>query len=86
MHEDELEIDEALVRRLLAGQFHEWSELRLRLAEPMGTENAIFRLGEGLAVVPHSDTSVELASDVGLACGSRRETLPGWWLHFRPAR
>src|SRR5262249_41438129 len=50
MHEDELEVDEALVRRLLADQFPEWSDLPLRLVEPMGPVNAIFRLGDALSV------------------------------------
>jgi aminoglycoside phosphotransferase (APT) family kinase protein len=50
MHEDELELDEALVRRLLAEQFPEWAGLPLRRIEPSGTVNAIFRLGDGLSV------------------------------------
>jgi aminoglycoside phosphotransferase (APT) family kinase protein len=50
MHVDELEIDEALVRRLLRAQFPEWSELSLRGVEPAGTVNAIFRLGDELSV------------------------------------
>jgi aminoglycoside phosphotransferase (APT) family kinase protein len=50
MHADELEIDEALVRRLLAAQFPAWAELPLRRVEPGGTVNAIFRLGTELSV------------------------------------
>ena len=50
MHIDELEIDEALVRRLLADQFPEWADLPLRRIEPSGTVNAIFRLGDELSV------------------------------------
>ena len=50
MHEDELELDEAIVRRLLAEQFPEWAELPLLRIEPSGTVNAIFRLGDGLSV------------------------------------
>lgn len=50
MHEDELELDEPLVRRLLAEQFPEWSELPLRRVEPSGTVNAIFRLGDELVL------------------------------------
>lgn len=50
MHADELEIDEALVQRLLAAQFPEWADLPLRRVEPSGTVNAIFRLGAELAV------------------------------------
>jgi aminoglycoside phosphotransferase (APT) family kinase protein len=50
MPADELQIDDALVRRLLTEQFTEWAELPLRLIEPSGTENAIFRLGDQLSV------------------------------------
>jgi aminoglycoside phosphotransferase (APT) family kinase protein len=50
MHADELEIDEALVRRLLQEQFPEWSSLRLTRVVPAGTVNAIFRLGDALSV------------------------------------
>ena len=50
MHEDELELDEALVRRLLAEQFPDWALLPARRVQPSGTVNAIFRVGEELSV------------------------------------
>jgi aminoglycoside phosphotransferase (APT) family kinase protein len=50
MHEDELELDTVLVRRLLAEQFPDWSGLPLERIEPSGTDNAIFRLGDELSV------------------------------------
>lgn len=50
MHVDEMEIDEALVRRLLVVQFPHWAELSLRRVEPAGTENAVFRLGDEFSV------------------------------------
>src|SRR5262245_34956353 len=50
MHADELQIDEALARRLLADQFPVWADLPLRRIEPGGTVNAIFRLGDELSV------------------------------------
>jgi aminoglycoside phosphotransferase (APT) family kinase protein len=50
MHRDELELDVALVRRLLSEQFPEWADLPLRRVEPSGTVNAIFRLGDDLSV------------------------------------
>jgi aminoglycoside phosphotransferase (APT) family kinase protein len=50
MHLDEIEIDEALVRRLLAEQFPDWAGLPVRRVEPSGTVNAIFRLGDELSV------------------------------------
>jgi len=50
MHADELEIDEPLVRRLVAEQFPEWADWPLRRVEPAGAVNAIFRLGDELSV------------------------------------
>ncbi|MGH3093869.1 MAG: aminoglycoside phosphotransferase family protein [Gaiellaceae bacterium] len=50
MHIDELAIDDGLVRRLLGEQFPEWVDLPLLRVEPSGTVNAIFRLGDELAV------------------------------------
>jgi aminoglycoside phosphotransferase (APT) family kinase protein len=50
MHDDELDLDERLVRRLLAEQFPEWAVLPLHRIEPSGTVNAIFRLGDELSV------------------------------------
>lgn len=50
MHVDELEIDEALVRRLLTEQFPEWAGRPLTRIEPAGTDNAIFRLGGELSL------------------------------------
>jgi aminoglycoside phosphotransferase (APT) family kinase protein len=56
MHDDELEVDEELVRDLVSAQFPEWAELPLRRVEPGGTVNAIFRLGGGLSVrLPRRD-------------------------------
>ncbi len=46
----EVEIDPALLRRLLTGQFPEWAGLPLRPVASAGTDNAIFRLGEDLCV------------------------------------
>src|SRR5262245_35434014 len=50
MHADELELDEELVGRLLAAQFPEWGDLPVQRVEPSGTDNATFRLGDGLSV------------------------------------
>lgn len=50
MHPDEPDIDERLVRGLLAAQFPEWARLSLAPVESAGTDNAIFRLGDDLAV------------------------------------
>ena len=50
MHEDEVEIDDALVRRLLGGQFPVLVDLPLHRIESSGTDHAIFRLGDELSV------------------------------------
>ena len=50
MHTDEVEIGDDLVRRLLTEQFPQWSTLPLARVESAGTDNAIFRLGDDLAV------------------------------------
>jgi aminoglycoside phosphotransferase (APT) family kinase protein len=50
MHEDEIDTDEALVRRLLAAQFPEWAELPIERVVSYGTDHDIYRLGDGLSV------------------------------------
>lgn len=50
MHADQLEIDDALVRRLLTAQFPRWAGLPLRPVQSAGTVNAIYRLGDELYV------------------------------------
>ncbi|MFR9796045.1 aminoglycoside phosphotransferase family protein [Streptomyces sp. MS06] len=50
MHEDEIPTDAALVRRLLTHQFPQWAELPVSPVDSAGTENAIYRLGDELAV------------------------------------
>jgi len=50
LHDDELDIDTALVRGLLEAQFPQWAELPLAPLPVGGTDNAIFRLGDRLSV------------------------------------
>lgn len=50
MHEGELEINAALVAGLLGDQFPKWAGLPLRRVSHSGTDNAVFRLGDDLAV------------------------------------
>jgi aminoglycoside phosphotransferase (APT) family kinase protein len=50
MHADEVQTDPALVRRLLADQFPQWSDLPLALVESYGTDHDIYRLGAELTV------------------------------------
>ena len=50
MHEDEVEVSEATVRRLLASQFPGWADLPLSRVAESGTDHALFRLGDDLVV------------------------------------
>lgn len=50
MHADEADIDTALVRTLLAAQFPHWADRPIHPVASSGTDNAMFRLGDGLAV------------------------------------
>lgn len=50
MHADELDIDVALVRRLLRAQCPRWADLPLTPVENRGTDNAVYRLGDDMAV------------------------------------
>ena len=50
MHDDEIDVDVGLVRRLLETQLPQWAELELARVEPSGTDNAIFRLGDAMSV------------------------------------
>ncbi|NRQ33244.1 aminoglycoside phosphotransferase family protein [Nonomuraea sp. NN258] len=50
MHEGEPDIDVPLVRRLVAEQFPQWAGLPAERVDSSGTDNAMFRLGDDLAV------------------------------------
>lgn len=50
MHADEVVVDAALVRRLVAEQHPQWADLPVVHASSAGTDNAMFRLGDELAV------------------------------------
>ncbi|HEX7443805.1 MAG TPA: aminoglycoside phosphotransferase family protein [Acidimicrobiales bacterium] len=50
MHDDEVDVDDALVRRLLAAQLPHLADLPLTRIEAWGTDHAIFRLGDDLSV------------------------------------
>jgi aminoglycoside phosphotransferase (APT) family kinase protein len=49
MHDDQLDIDDDVVRRLIADQFPAWSAEPLVRVPGSGTVNAIFRIGDALA-------------------------------------
>ncbi len=50
LHDDQVDIDEGLVRRLLAGQHPELAVQPLTTVTSGGTDNAVYRLGQELAV------------------------------------
>ncbi|MGK2947975.1 MAG: aminoglycoside phosphotransferase family protein [Acidimicrobiales bacterium] len=50
MHVDEIDTDADLVRRLLRSQHPRWAELPIERVASAGTDNAMYRLGEDLAV------------------------------------
>jgi aminoglycoside phosphotransferase (APT) family kinase protein len=50
MHPDELDTDAALVERLLTQQFPHWADLAIEPVLPMGTDNALYRLGDDMVV------------------------------------
>ncbi len=50
MHADEVDTDASLVRRLLAAQFPHWADLRIEPVQSVGTDNAIYRLGDDMCV------------------------------------
>jgi aminoglycoside phosphotransferase (APT) family kinase protein len=50
MHADEIHTDVALVRRMLAAQFPEWSLLPVERVASSGTDNALYRLGDDMVV------------------------------------
>ncbi|MEU8772882.1 aminoglycoside phosphotransferase family protein [Streptomyces sp. NPDC048606] len=60
MHADEVDIDEALVERLVAAQFPQWADLPVTAVRSAGTDNAMYRLGSRLAVrLPRVPGSVD---------------------------
>jgi aminoglycoside phosphotransferase (APT) family kinase protein len=50
MHVDEVSTDGALVQRLIAAQFPEWTSLTIEPVPSSGTDNALYRLGEDMVV------------------------------------
>jgi len=67
-------IDESLVRRLIAAQFPEWSELPIKPVVPGGWDNRTFRLGEKMLVrIPSAE-----------AYATQVEREQRWLLRFAP--
>jgi len=63
MHDDEVDTDADLVRHLLRSQHPQWAELPIERVASAGTDNAIYRLGEELAVrLPRIHWAVDLVA------------------------
>jgi len=59
MHVDEVDTDADLVRRLLQAQHPQWADRLIRRVPSAGTDNAMYRLGDDLAVrLPRIDWAV----------------------------
>jgi aminoglycoside phosphotransferase (APT) family kinase protein len=59
MHAAEVHTDAALVARLIAAQFPKWANLPIEPVPSTGTDNAIYRLGDDMAVrLPRIDRVV----------------------------
>jgi aminoglycoside phosphotransferase (APT) family kinase protein len=79
MHDDEVDTDADLVRRLLASQHPQWGELPIERVSSAGTDNAIYRLGDDLAVrVPRIPSAVD-------AVAKEQKWLPVLARHLRLA-
>ncbi len=50
MHLDEVDTNEALVRRLIGAQFPQWAKLPIKQVQSSGTDNALYRLGDEMVV------------------------------------
>lgn len=50
MHDDEIDVDISLVHRLLVAQFPQWADLPIARSPSAGTDNAIYRLGDDMAM------------------------------------
>ncbi|MFI9360817.1 aminoglycoside phosphotransferase family protein [Kitasatospora sp. NPDC053057] len=74
MHANELDIDEALVRRMVAAQFPQWAGLPVELVDSFGTSNAMYRLGADLVVrIPRIPGAAE---DIAKECSWLRRLAP----------
>jgi aminoglycoside phosphotransferase (APT) family kinase protein len=50
IHEDEVDTDADFVRSLLVNQHPQWADLPIERVSSAGTDNAMYRLGDDLAV------------------------------------
>lgn len=66
MHEHEVAVDEGIVRALVRGQFPDLGDLPIERIQSGGTENAVYRLGDDLAIrLPlHEDAVSGLVKEI----------------------
>jgi aminoglycoside phosphotransferase (APT) family kinase protein len=84
MHDDELDTDVPLVRRLVAAQFPRWAHLPIERVASAGTDNALYRLGTDLvARLPRIQWAGEKRRPGAGVASSPRPSAPGG--HSRPA-
>lgn len=70
-------VDTALVRRLLRGQFPEWTDRPITPLVSGGTVNAVYRLGDDLTVrLPHSDEDLAKERRILTALGGLPVAVP----------
>jgi aminoglycoside phosphotransferase (APT) family kinase protein len=63
MHHDEVDTDADLVRRLLASQHPQWADLPIERVPSAGTDNAMYRVGDDLAIrLPRIHWSVDFVT------------------------
>lgn len=63
MHQDDLPVTETLIRGLLAEHTPQWADLPLHRVKSSGTDNALFRIGNGLVLrIPRRATATLLVS------------------------
>lgn len=63
MHADEVDTNAELVRRLLRSQHPQWADLPIERVNSAGTDNALYRLGDELAVrLPRIHWAVEFVA------------------------
>src|SRR5436305_15017392 len=63
MHENEVDTDADLVRHLLRSRHPQWAGLAIERVPSAGTDSAIYRLGDELAVrLPRIDWAVDLVA------------------------
>ena len=77
MHADEVDVDVALVRRMLRAQFPHWAELPIEQFDHGGTDHFIFRLGDELqARLPKHESSTGQVENELRALPRLRSHLP----------